>query len=519
VKGRVNDILLIDAYKGVATALARAGCPAVKRGSFGQPGRSDDHLAAFRDPREFSVIVSDCFNASQNWVQEHEDWTAAARASGERVLIPSWPWPGGGAPPPPADPLSRYSFGFQQRRLFAEALARGGLMFVFVGPSQRIELPTGRAARGPRTEPFLQAFGGRYGVTATHIGGPFCYLDVDADPKEENLTPGPASVRSGPDSKYADAFRGYAEAFGPDMRWHASWSIQDLTRSTKPTFRLFSNVVGDSVGVVQERFRLDPQRFKGHAPGLLVLLPNIVDVQRRAEAVVFLLREVVPVLRPGLLPRWPPPPTPVDEWLAAYDPPGIAARRAELETRRRRAEAGWAAEQEVIDAGRAAIAPYKDLLRLMGDELKNAVAVAFRDGLGFSVADLDDRYPSGQRRADLLAERGPFAALIEAKSAGRTSLKRDDVNAFIANIRKHTREHGPVAARVLVVNAQAERPPAERNALAAEVVELAAENGITILTCPQLLGLIECALAGQLPAPELERVLTASGWAGGDVPA
>jgi hypothetical protein len=116
----------------------------------------------------------------------------------------------------------------------------------------------------PRAVPFIDAFGRRYGTPVREIGPYFCCLPLKFDATEENLVPGPAAARFSPHAKYASAFQSYADAFVDSMRWDASW---DLSQS-RNVFGLFANVSGDSVGFVQEYFRLDPERYREQTPGL-----------------------------------------------------------------------------------------------------------------------------------------------------------------------------------------------------------------------------------------------------------
>jgi hypothetical protein len=198
------------------------------------------------------------------------------------------------------------------------------------------------------------------------------------------------------------------------MRWNASWTLSQARNA----FGLFSNVVGDSVGFIQEHYRLDPKKYKRQVPGLLVVVPNIPDAHRRTDTIVHLLRETIPTLRPGLLGKWTPPPEPPDSWFARYDPPilareamGLAQRRAEIEH-----------EECALGLQRDRLQPYKELIRSKDDRLQQIVADVLREAFGFIVADLDAAAPAGSPRgADLLAQRNGFSVLVETKGATNTT--------------------------------------------------------------------------------------------------
>src|SRR2546428_3279937 len=282
----VTDIVLLDTYQGVLIALQAAGCSSADWGSLGWSGKGDGtHISLFRDPREFHVVVSDSFNAQSNWQLEANERAEQLKREGRNHLPFALARPDTGETP--WEPLSRYSFGYTQLPRFEEFLRNGGIMLAFAGPPARVDLPLPGAYRrmDPRGEPFVHAFGRRFGKEVRAIGPYVCFLPLDADPKEENPVPGPAAVQFRPDEKYRSPFESYAQTFGNDMRWNASWNLPHARNSAG----LFSNAMGDSVGFVQEHYRLDPKKYKDQVPGLLVVLPNIVNTHRRTDAIVHLL--------------------------------------------------------------------------------------------------------------------------------------------------------------------------------------------------------------------------------------
>jgi hypothetical protein len=502
----MTDIVLFDTHQGARTALQGAGCSSVDWGSVGWSGKGDGtHISLFRDPREFLIVMSDSFNAPSNWQLEADERVEQLKREGRQYL--PFAFPMSDTDESPWEPLSRYSFGYTQLPKFEEFLRNGGIMCAFAGPPIRVELPlAGPYQRmDPRGAPFLQAFGRRYGKEVRAIGPYFCFLPLDTDPKEENNIPGPAAVQFRPDEKYRSAFERYAQTFGGDMRWNASWSLSQARNA----FRLFSNVAGDSVGFVQEHYRLDPKKYKGQMPGLLVVLPNIPDVHRRTEAIVHLLRDVIPLLRPGLLGKWTPPPEPPDAWFGRYDPPILARKAMELSQRRAEIER----EERALDLYRERLQPYKELIRGKDEHLQQVVANVLRDVFGFEVADLDAAVPAGSPRgADLLAEKNEFSVLVETKGAANTTLQRQQVFAFVNNIDRYEREHGAVAARLLVMNGEAGKPPSERNRFSDEVLAYAVANRIAVISAVALFHLVERRLAGTLSDDEFDAMLISAGF-------
>jgi hypothetical protein len=491
-------ILLIDTVESIVPAVREAADVPVEWASYGHPYKAvADHFELFRDLREFPVIVDDSLNVYDNWKQDRQE--PAEPESGR---------PGAPAPPPTSAgsrlgfPLSRYAFAWRVRGQYEEALRAGAVMVAFAGPPHAAELPPRAYAHlNPDLAPVMHLWGGGHWPEALSNYGA---LPID-EPDDFGALPGPASVQFRPGRHaYGRYFASFAARFQPQMRWYAAWDAFGYggRRQNEEYHPLFWNSAGRQVGFVREHF-VDRRRYPQQRPGLTVVLPNVEPAGPRTEAILLLVGEVLPHLRPELFPA---------HWYHAYLPPGLAARRADLARRRAQVERELRAEERSIEAAAKAFEEYKPLLRLTGDPLKELVAGVFGRAFGLRVTDLDrPTLLSDPAGPVLLLEDQGFRALAEVRGFERRTLTHNDVRAFVRAVGRFVARHGQPDARLLVVNLQAQVPPERRAPLSGDVVRAAAREGIVLLPTDALLGLVERWRASELDMAGLKARLATPG--------
>jgi hypothetical protein len=483
-----GGVLLIDTLEALAAPAEKAtGLPAAWA-SFGHPYKdAADHDELFRDPREFAVVVDDSLNAHANWRQEHGEGGTGQPLAPTRNRL--------------GFPLSRYAFALRVRSRYEEALREGVVLVVFAGPPHDADLPPRASAHlNPDLAPIMHLWArAHWPESLSNYGG----LPID-EPDDFNAAPGPATVRFHPGvHAFGPYFAPFAAAFGPDMRWHAAWNASGRPgRRHGEYYPLFWNSAGQQVGFVREH-AVDPGGRPGQKVGLSVVLPNLEPAARRGEAILFLLGEVLPHLRPDLFPA---------HWYHAYLPPGLEARRAEVARRRARVERELRAEEQSIAAAAAAFEEYKPLLRLTGAPLRALVARVFRELFGFRVSEVAQGMLTGDpTAADLLLEHEGFRALADVRGFGGRGLVPREVPAFVQRAALFADRHGRTDARLLVVNPHAHLPPPRRTPLGADVARGAARQGVAVLTTEALLGLVERWRVGELDAAGLKTRLATPG--------
>ena len=333
-----SRILLIDTLESVAPVVEKAVGVPVEWASLGHPYKAAmDHFELFRDLREFPIIVDDSLNVYDNWKQDRRELGEgdAPASAGNRLGFP----------------LSRYAFAWRVRGQYEEALRGGALMVAFAGPPHAAELPPRAYAHlNPDLAPVMHLWSGPHWPERLSN---YSALPID-EPDDFGALPGPATVQFRPGRHaYGRPFASFAARFLPSMRWYAAWDAFVLGRRNEEYHPLFWNSAGRQVGFVREHFA-DRTRQPQQRPGLTILLPNVEPAGQRTEAILFLLGEVLPELRPELFPT---------HWYRVYLPPGLAARQANLARRRAEVERELQAEERSIAAAARIFEQFKPLLR------------------------------------------------------------------------------------------------------------------------------------------------------------
>jgi hypothetical protein len=190
----------------------------------------------------------------------------------------------------------------------------------------------------------------------------------------------------------------------------------------------------------------------------------------------------------------------------------IASELHELEARRAATLAELDEQQEELVAAlsaerRSAEDHERLLLTSRGDGLVRAVTECLLE-LGFSITNMDDVYPAGDRREDLQVsarEAPEWIALVEVRGY-RRGAQSDDLQRIGRFSKRYLRDNGREAdALWYVVNQFNEDSPAQRPPVLAskepELAEFANDDGVAIDTT-HLFRLWMAVRDGRLPADE-----------------
>jgi hypothetical protein len=473
----VAKVLLIETQPGVREALAELGHD-VDHTTLG----SDDNPAI--DPREYQVIVNDWLNADSYLPTRKREMRGILRP---RPVAPE------------VTPAAVLSVGHIYRSDLLETLRAGALMVTFVGPqySQPLNGFDGEEWERLILENLQREARLRRQPEPRQISN-FDSIPTAAVVADLNLYDGSTSIRLSAPDEWTVYLEGYAARFGRHLRWHASWAVPRDNYITC----LFRSATDRCVGFAANHLPAGTYRVGPNA-GLNLVLPNIDEPKRRAEAIHYLVDEVLPLFRPQFFP---------EHWISVYEPATLAAKRAQFSERRARILEGLAQEEASLNENAAQIHEYQSLLRLTGDPLKDAVAEVFRDRLGFDVVDLDAATPQGEpKRADLLLGDGDFQALVEVKGSTSANVRQENTDFFLKHIRQFELENGPLHARVLIFNGQARLAPEQREPFHPDRVKDARANKITLLSTVHLLDLLAQHFEGELGMADLKRMLSTPG--------
>jgi len=374
---------------------------------------------------------------------------------------------------------------------------------LFAGPYHEVRMPAwqSRPYSDERVEYFKTHFNQNHWPDS--IGSYHAFFD-DGSVEEYNHFAGFTAVEfTRVMHQYAQYFERYFDRFAGNTRWYARWRTWDSGgKQLDSMFPICTNSSGGCVGFVRECF-LNRRLIPNQVPGLEIVLPNVEGVAERQEAIVFLLTEVLPFIRPKFFP---------DHWFANYTPRGIVKRIATLSERRTQLEAELARDESAIQTEREWIGQYRAVLRLTGDPLKLLVGKVFHDVFGFEVQDLDAATRKGEPKgADLLLQIGNFHILVEVKGSESASLRQEHLDRFRQQISIHEAAHGQVEAHLLVFNSQARLAPSERSRFAGDLIGLAKESQVAVLSTVELLELAVTRRAGLLGDAQLRALLSTWG--------
>jgi hypothetical protein len=308
----------------------------------------------------------------------------------------------------------------------------------------------------------------------------------------------PAFVRPQmiPKDDHAACFHDFIDQFGTYMRPRA-FGVDTGLYAAGPVLEDPRVYFCDEYG----QPRIFSYRMKGETVRVL-LTPNIQPLEQKLRAIQFLVDKVFPLLHPQAY----------TDVLVPRPLQGLVHQYKQLQADFRQSIADL--EARVADE-QSFYAPYKPLVRLLGNQLKGLVKGALQDLWGLHVDDLDEGKKEGEpKRSDLLLTHNAWRALVEVTgSAGRAG-RGMDLEAFEDNIRKEEAELGKIDARVLIFNHLTARPLAERlqtNAFSQDIRDDANRLGIGLMSCFDLFGAVERARQKALDAPGLVGLMSRSG--------
>jgi hypothetical protein len=235
------------------------------------------------------------------------------------------------------------------------------------------------------------------------------------------------------------------------------------------------NKLGHTVGALQPMGR-----------GEQFLLPNVPDPKRRSQLVRYLLEEFLPSRHPKLR-----------AWISTAWPRAVVAEGQAFAAEAQRVRVALDSRRAALQDLQTRVLPYRDLLTLKGEDLKQLVAKVFREVFGLSVRDLDAE--PGRKRFDLLVSDGSTDFAVDVSGMRTGSLKTKDLNDLEKQIRDFPSQRR--LSPVLVVNAGCSFPPsdAKRRIDPAQAAD-ALGRGISVLSTMTLFDLVGDVLSnGKVP--------------------
>jgi len=289
---------------------------------------------------------------------------------------------------------------------------------------------------------------------------------------------------------FMDQFATYIE---PTAFQRQAWIKQGVQVPWEEIAAYYVNEYGDP--------RVFTYRIQNEAPTYLVT-PNIQPLEDKLRAVQFLIDKVFPLLKP-------------DAYTDVFVPRPLTKavqRYKQVQTEFREAVTDLEAQ---IAAAQAFYAPYKAVIRLLGNDLKDLVSKILGELWGLDVVDLDEGKKEGEpKRSDLLISHGEWRALVEVTGSSGRACRSTDLEAFEDNVNKEEAEIGNVNARLLIFNHLTARSLPDRqgtNAFSADICEDAKRLGFGLMSCFDVFAAVEAAREKQMDTVAFIRLLSQPG--------
>ena len=303
--------------------------------------------------------------------------------------------------------------------------------------------------------------------------------------------------RMQPKDPGAEYFHDFIDQFAPCFESAAfqlqAWIQQGVQVPWEDIAEYYVNEYGDP--------RVFTYRIQNEAPTYLVT-PNIQPLEVKLRAIHFLIDKVFPLLKPDaytdvFVPR------PLTKAVERYKELQAEFREAitDLETR--------------VAHDQSFYAPYKAVIRLLGNQLKDLVSKILGELWGLGVVDLDEGKKEGEpKRSDLLITHGEWRALVEVTGSSGRACRSADLEAFEDNVNKEVAEMGPVNAKVLIFNHLTARQLPDRlvtNAFSTDIREDARRLGFGLMTCFDVFAAVEAAREKQMDIAAFINLLSRPG--------